>query len=64
MENEVQEFKDRCEVLYDKNFPHIFNGHGDVYTKNYLMNNLSAIKEHHKRFGEEDCPLQDKDIVN
>lgn len=64
MDNEVQDFKDRCEVLYKRKFPPFFDGHAYFYSKESLTKILNGIMEDQMRFGEENCPFQEKDILN
>jgi len=64
LSNEVQGFKDRCEVLYKSKFPLQFDGNGDLYSEEPPTKSLTNIKEDQRGFREEDHPLKGKDIVN
>ena len=41
---EVHEFKDKCEMLYKIHFPTLFDGNGDLYSKESLMKFLIEIR--------------------
>lgn len=61
---EVHEFKDKCEMLYKRHFPTLFDGNGYLYSKESLMKFLIEIRNDQKGFGEEDHALEGKYNVN
>lgn len=61
---EIQGFKDKCKILYKRNFPSFFDGNGDLYCREPLMTSLFPlmtslfkVKNCQKGFGEEDHAL-------
>lgn len=60
---EIEGFKEKCELLHSNNFPTFYNDDGNLHPKESFMTILVEIKEIHKGFEEKDHSLQGKNIM-